>query len=539
VFWAYWPSVYGPFLFDDTTLPFALPGFAEPLSVWLRNVRPVLMFTYWCNARISGGDPFSYHLVNIVIHCVTSGLVFWIVRRLLEWASVAEDRRGLLAGFAAALFLLHPVQTEAVAYLAGRSESLSVMVVFAAFTVFLYRRSAAVSWPVTIAVLAIYGAAVLSKEHTIVLPALLLLTDYWWNGFSFKGIVRNWKIYGLIALGGAAALYRFWGLLMYAPSAGFGMRDFTWYQYFFTQCRALFVYVREFLLPIGLRVDWDFPISHTLGEHGAIVGLVVLVALAVAAWILRRRFPLATYGFFVYLVLMSPTSSIVPIKDPVAERRLYFSILGLLLIVVDLLSRLKLDRRALAYACAALTLVAAVATRSRAAVWSSAESLWSDNVAKSPNKARDRFQLGFAYYEQQRYDLAIREFEEAAKREAPDYNLLIDWGLSYDAINQPDKALEKLRAAVAREATSHGYSQIAMVLAKRGQYTGALEALDTAQQLDPSFPQTYLYRGKVFLSTGRVQEAVQQYERALALNPQLQEAQQDLAMVQARLRGAR
>ena len=62
----------------------------------------------------------------------------------------------------------------------------------------------------------------------------------------------------------------------------------------------------------------------------------------------RRRFPLASYGFFVFLLLMAPTSSILPIKDPIAERRLYFSMLGLLLIVVDLLARVKIERRALA-----------------------------------------------------------------------------------------------------------------------------------------------------------------------------------------------
>ena len=66
--------------------------------------------------------------------------------------------------------------------------------------------------------------------------------------------------------------------------------------------------------------------------------------MVVAAWMLRKRFPLATYGFLAFLILMAPTSSILPIKDPVAERRMYAAILGLLLIVVDVLSRLKMDR---------------------------------------------------------------------------------------------------------------------------------------------------------------------------------------------------
>src|ERR1043166_3072267 len=72
-FLVYAPALNGPFLFDDTFLPFALPGFAQPLMVWLRNVRPVLYLTYWINARMSGDNPYSYHVVHVLINCVTTG----------------------------------------------------------------------------------------------------------------------------------------------------------------------------------------------------------------------------------------------------------------------------------------------------------------------------------------------------------------------------------------------------------------------------------------------------------------------------------
>ena len=87
MFWAYSPAVHGPFLFDDNFLPFASDAVASaPLSAWMRGVRPVLMASYWMNARLSGADPWSYHVLNVVIHLVAGGLVFLAVRRLLEWA---------------------------------------------------------------------------------------------------------------------------------------------------------------------------------------------------------------------------------------------------------------------------------------------------------------------------------------------------------------------------------------------------------------------------------------------------------------------
>src|ERR1700722_1856537 len=124
VFWAYGPALHGTFLFDDANLPFSLNNFNPSLSDSLAGARKLLMLTYWVNTRISGDDPYSYHVVGVLIHVVTSALVFLIVRRLLEWSKSQEASRNLLAGFAAAVFLLHPAQTEAVAYIAGRSEAL-------------------------------------------------------------------------------------------------------------------------------------------------------------------------------------------------------------------------------------------------------------------------------------------------------------------------------------------------------------------------------------------------------------------------------
>ena len=428
VLWAYSPSMSGPFLFDDNFLPFAVSNIStQPLSAFLHGQRPLLMATYWMSARLSPNDTWWYHFLNVIIHCITTVLVFFIVRRLLVWANEGESRRGLLAGFAAALFLLHPVQTEAVAYVAGRSDALSVMLAFSAFALFLYRPAGPIPWGTAMLVLLLFGAALTAKEDTIALPALLLLTDFWWSpGSGWKGILRNWRIYALMLIGSVAGLAFFWQLITHASTAGFGLKDFTWYQYFFTQWRAIFVYLGMFLWPANLTLDWDFPISHTVLEHGAVVWLVLLLALIVTAWRLRRKFPLASYGFFAFLILLAPTSSILPIKDPVAERRLYFAMLGLLLIVVDILARIKVDRKALSAGGLAVLLLAAFATHARAEVWSDPVAIWEDTARKSPDGCLPHFQLGFAYFSAQHCGQALPEFEKTAALRPNDADVLLD-----------------------------------------------------------------------------------------------------------------
>jgi protein O-mannosyl-transferase len=532
LFVVYGPSLHGAFQFDDANLPFTT-SVAAPFRAWVNGLRPVLMASYWLNARISGDDPYSYHVLNLLIHWIAGGLIFLIVRRLAEWGGVQPQRRGFWAAFAAAVFLLHPIQTEAVAYLAGRSECLSAMFVFAAFAVFVYRRQAAAKWGTAAAVLALFGAAVLSKEHTVALVALLLLTDYWWNpGFSLAGIRRNWKLYLPIALAAAAGIYKFRDLISNASTAGFGLKDFTWYQYFFTECRALFVYPFEFLLPVNLIADWDFPISKTIFAHGAIFGLVALVALAALAWHFRRRFPLAAYGFFVYLVLMAPTSSILPIKDPVAERRLYFAMIGLLLIVVDLLSRVRADRRQLAAVGTVVATLLAIATYVRAGVWADPVALWTDTVAKAPNNRRAHFQLAYAQYTAGHPDLAVPEFQRAAAIGPVTSDLLLDWGLAYDSLHQPDLALDKLRQAAQMQPMAAAYVNIAKIYAERSQWSDAEASLDSAGKLDANNLDVYAYRGKIDLKTGRVCEAIAEYRHALQIDPTFQDALHDLALAQ-------
>ena len=88
----YWPALHGPFLLDDTHLPYMLPHAASaPLRIWLHQMRPLLMFTYWLNFQQSGSEStFGYHLVNLFLHFFNAIFIFLAVRRILSWASVEQ-----------------------------------------------------------------------------------------------------------------------------------------------------------------------------------------------------------------------------------------------------------------------------------------------------------------------------------------------------------------------------------------------------------------------------------------------------------------
>jgi tetratricopeptide (TPR) repeat protein len=489
------------------------------------------MLSFWMNFQQSAQEPFAYHMVNMLLHFANGLLVWLALRRLLAWGGEQGWRREWLAAFAGGMFLAHPLQTEAVSYVASRSETLSVFFFLAAFVVFLYRRTEAASWRVAAGVLALFGAACLTKEHGAVLVVLLLLTDYYWTpGFSLRAIGRNWRLYvPMLGLAALAVAYVFTRVLAGAGTAGFGVKEFTWIQYFFTQCRAIWVYLQLYVFPYGQNLDHEFAISRNVLDRGAVFGLIGLVALVSAAWIYRKRFPLASYGVFVFLALIAPTSSVVPIVDPFVERRLYLPFIGLLLVTVGLLRHWKASRGTLAATVAFVLVVEAFLSYQRNRLYANAIEMWTDSASKSPAKVRPHFQLAYAYYQAGSCDRAADEFAKTAQLAKPDFSLLLDWALAYDCASRPGEALAKLREAAAIEPSAHVYSQIGMEYAKQKQYPQALDALQTAERLDPRFAMTYFYRGNIYTEQGLPAKAAEEYRRALAADPKLQVARDALA----------
>jgi protein O-mannosyl-transferase len=515
VFEAYGPALHSPFVLDDLYLPYADANPPHRLIGWVLLQRPLLMFSFWVDYQLGGADPHGYHTTNVLLHFIVSVVVMFIAARLLEWAGVQGRMRQALAIFAGALFLLHPLQTESVAYVASRSEVLSVLFYYAAFAVFIYSNRDSMSVVRAVAIVALFGAAAASKEHTLTLPALIVLTDLFWHRGGWR---KNRALYALLALACAAGGVVVWKVLSAANTAGFGMADLSPTAYFFTQCRVIWIYIRMFFLPFGQNVDPDIPVSHGLLDDGAILGLAALIAAAAAAWIYRKRWPLASFGVFVFLLLIAPTSSVIPIRDVLAERRVYLPFLGLILITLEVLRRLQWSQAI--GACAAVLLVSTVLTYQRSDVWSTPLTLWQDSVSKAPRKMRPRFQLAFTEYQMGDCVKAAQDFQAASRLDSPDYRLLVDWANALDCAGREDEAAAEFNAATGlAPQLAEAWVGLSAVYGKQNKPDEALKALARAEAIDPRIAQIYVNRGGVYQLLGNNDAAIIQYRRALAIDP--------------------
>src|SRR6185437_13711492 len=532
----YLPSIHSAFAFDDAGLPFEKLNFDDArFLTWVAGLRPVLMASYWFNFHLSGRDTLSYHVVNVLIHTVNVCLIFLIVRKILEWAGIAGKRRDLLSAFAAALFLAHPLQTESVAYIAGRSESLSALFLLAAYAVFLYRRKDTVSIRIGMAVLILYAFAAATKEQTVVLPAVLVLTDFFWEDpRGWRAVWRNWKFYGVFVVAGSIGLIKVWQVLAAAPTAGFHVHGLSWWQYLFTESRAIFVYARMFVFPYGQTVDHDFRISYTPWQYGAIFYLIALAALVWACFHFRKRYPLPCFGGLLFLTLLAPTSSVVPIADPLAERRIYAPMLGLLLILVFLLKK-RIETTNVRWALAAILLIAAFLCYQRNDLWGRPFDLWVESVAKQPHKDRPYGQMAQVAIFTGRCQDALPYMDKAVALLPDDWRVYMDRAKVQECLGKKEDAVASLQKATAIESNDLDEELLGLLYGELGNKQESKAALERALGHNPQSPYILDDLGLWYESTDQLDQALAMYQRSLGVDDHNPKTSSAIARVQERI----
>jgi tetratricopeptide (TPR) repeat protein len=515
------PAVQGPFVFDDYLLPFANPRAARmPVSFWIGGVRPVLIATYWANFLIAGTQPLSYHLVNLILHAIAGTLVFFILRRLLA-ISGARVNPYASALFGAGVFLLHPLQTESVDYIAGRSELVCAVFFFSAWLVFLKRFESKTSLATAAAILLCGAFAVLGKENAVSLPAVLLATDLYWRKYSIaEQIGKRLALYVPCLAGALTAAVLILGRLAHSNSAGFSSGA-TPFQYALTQCRVILTYIRLFFVPVGQSADWGIALYRSFADGAAWIYALGIATLVGGIFWLYRRARMVSFGLLVFLLLLAPTSSFVPIHDAMAERRMYMPIAGLVLALLGTVGGLQLrlnTRVPAALATAVLVVLAGLSFR-RSEVWASDFRLWQDVIAKDPGNARAHMGLAGAMMLKGECAGAAREYRIVFDQEGMNEINARNLAEAYRCNRQFDEALTILRALVAVKPVAEAYNRIGYIEAVRGNANESLAAFESALRADPNNATAYAYRGTARLALKDPAHAREDFQRALALDP--------------------
>ena len=510
-------ALHGPFLFDDFHLPFLDPHADQmPARFWIGGVRPLLMATYWANFALSGTNTLSWHIVNLILHFTASLLFFLILRRLGILMAAGPNWS---PWFGAGLFLLHPLQTESVNYVAGRSELLCAVFVLLAWLLFLRYFDTQLPASGTIAILLCCGAAVLSKESGVWVAALLVFTDVYWNR---QGLAMQFRRKTALYLTGLACLVATVFLILRSlagsSTAGVGTGVGHW-GYALTQCRSILTYLRLFLWPAGQSLDWRLPTFHSIWDDGGWVYVTGLAAVFVAVYFLFPRFKVVSFGLLLFLLALMPTSSFVPLQDNLAERRMYLPLAGLVIAVLGVAGAMRMNAKVRNVAFTLALAAPAFATRSRTRLWSDDLLMWQNVIAQDPGNARAHSWLGGALAVRNDCAGAAREYKSAVALEGITLAGGTNLATAYECSRQPELALATWRQLVKTQPNANAYNRIGYLEAVRNNIQPSLDAFEAALLLDPNNATAYAYRGTANAALRRTAAAKVDFLRAITLDP--------------------
>jgi Flp pilus assembly protein TadD len=521
---AYGECLHYPFVYDDK------PGIqgdavvsqagtiAQACRALLEHSRPVTRFSYAAQHVLFGFSNTAFHTANILIHIVNTLLVFGIALKVgKRWVPDSEPQ---LFGLAAAtIHAVHPLYTEAVTYISGRSSSLCALFYFACLLSVLLaldsrlpaRRAA---W--YFAAAAAGALAWAAKEEAITLPfmvaALLILAGYTRSAIGVVVLpvgvlIARWP--------DVAALYRTTAANQTLANVGLG-GPVQPLLYMLSEVKAsVCYYLIHFAVPLTQSVDPYFPTVHSAAEPGFLIAAAVLALLFALALYYRPQHPSLTFSIAALLLSPLLAYAVMPLPDMVAEHRVYITGLGVDLIFAWILIRAQRLMWPLAvFVTIALTSV----TVMRNSVWKTEIRLWQQAATNAPNQARPHLNLGVAFQVAGQFDRALLEYRTALsiqpKLPVAYTNMSVIYlreGLSDDA------ELLLKRAIELSPAMPQPYINLASIAASRNQSDKAFEYLARAEQAGARDYWVHFIRAEALVLSNQVDSARAEYEIASRL----------------------
>jgi hypothetical protein len=575
---AYHNSLSGPFILDDHGAITENASIKELGKAWLpppaatTGGRPLLNLTFALNYALGGMKVGGYHAFNLLVHMLAGLTLFGFVRRTLREhptssfapfdgfdrltagkpgamenrsntqpptsksnrsifpkKTFAEDATPLALAVAA-LWVVHPLQTEAVTYISQRAESL--MGLFYLLTLYCFVRSAenqraesrrqkadakvqiqeneiqkpsdfcplsSALWLLASVLACLLGA--MTKEIIATAPVMVLLYDRTFVAGSFREAWRQrWQYY----LGLSSTWLLLAGVLTTEHQRGVGFNHgVTWWNYAQSSCRSVMLYLKLALWPHPLVFDYGLGVAgQTAMVLLCALALAILVAgTAIALW----RWPAVGFAGAWFFVILAPTSSVVPIAgQPVAESRMYLPLAAAIGLAVLGLYRWIGRRSLVLFAVVAVGLGWLTVRRNED--YRSVLSIWADTVAKRPDNARAHNAMGMALAEiPGEQPEAISHFETALHLK-PDF--------------------------------AEAQSNLGMALsAIPGQMPKAIAHFEAALRINPDFAIAHNNLGAALANIpGRMPEAISHFQAALRLNPDYADARENLAAALAETR---
>jgi protein O-mannosyl-transferase len=493
-----------PAIQSGLTLKGIAAAFTSPHA---HNWHPLTTLSHMLDCQLYGLNAGGHHATNVILHTIAVLLLFWVLQRMTG----ATWRSALVA----ALFAVHPLHVESVAWVSERKDILSAVFFFLMLHSYSrYANAPSIMRYLMVAVL--FAAGLMSKPMLVSAPIILLLLDYWpLRRFEQPSLLRAKskvtesdnqrrkirRLYlekiPLFVLSAVACVLTF--VLQKRTAGAIPPLPFLW------RVENAFVsyviYIWKTLWPARLAVFYPHP-NDTLALWEVILAVLLLLAITAAAIVFRRQRPYLLTGWFWYLVMLIPVIGIVQVGEQGrADRYTYLPHIGLFVAVVwfavDMVTVGRSKRRVAVTTAAAVLIILALAWAAfvQTSYWRNSEVLWTHALAVTSDNDVAHNNLGYLCNDRGELDKAISHFESAARIRSAKRDPHYDLASAFVQMNLGD------------------------ALAGKGRSDEAMLHYDEAIRLQPNYGDAYYNRGAVLFAKGRTNEAIADWEKDLEMHP--------------------
>jgi len=489
------------------------------------------------------GNLVSFHIFNLIIHILATLIVFGIIRRILllsERNSFFGEQSFLWAVFLSLLWMTHPIQTQSVSYISQRMESMVGLFYLATFYGMIRyvteptHRRRWFCWSVLSC-----GLGMMTKEIMVTCPILVFIGDRLLFAKSFKEIIQKRLGFYL----GLAATWGILGALLFfnypsVQNAGFHFEEVKPWQYALTQFGVIIHYLKLVVWPYPLVLDYQWPIVEDIKE-AVFPGLMITILFTATIWAMYRYPKLGFLGLSFFLIL-APTSSVMPIKDPAMEHRLYLPLLPILILLVIMLNYLIgriIHAKKLKFYTVSGTLICLIAVYSymtymRNQDYRDEATMWQDVMTKQPLNYRAFNNYATFLKKQGRLEEALQYYQKALEINPKYFYPYLSIGTIFNQIGRQEEAATYFNQLLKFQFKSAKTNfEIGNWLSDIGRFDEAAIFYERAIHMKPNYLDAHYNLANTFLYKEDAQKAFEYYEKVLSIDSRHAGALTNLATI--------
>jgi len=479
---------------------------------------PLTWLSLMLDNQLYGLNAGGYHLTNLILHILNTLLLFWLFNRMTGsiWKSA----------FVAALFALHPLHVESVAWIAKRKDVLSAFFWMVTLCLYVYYTEKPVIRRYLL-VLFSFILALMSKPMVVTLPIIMILLDYW-PLRRFESKRENWFFWQLkekipfFILSVVCSIITFY--VHNNPSEkGIPLSSRI------TNAPVSFVtYLEKTFWPHDLAVFYPFPDQIPFWQILGATLLIIIVSIAVIVMV--KRFPYLFVGWLWYAITLLPVIGIIQVNaQAMSDHYTYLPIIGIAIMLAWgiplLFPREDIRKKILFPGAIAALAILSILTWQQGHYWKNSIELFSHALLVTKDKVLVYNNRGIAYAQIGQYQPAIEDFTQAIRLKPNDAKSYSNRGITYAQIGQYQQAIEDFTQAIRlKPYYAEAYSSRGTVYAQAGQYQSAIEDFNQAIRLKPYYAEAYYNRGIAYAKLGRHQRAIEDYNCAIRMKPNDAEA---------------